>query len=53
MFINYFFLLLFRLRLCGPERKGWSGEIPLQKNSTNTPWLVKGITYFLISFFSI
>lgn len=31
-----------RLQLSGSEANGWSGEIPLMKETNGVPWLVKG-----------
>lgn len=43
-FLRFFdvFFSSFRIRLTGAGRRGWSGEIPLQKSGkNNAPWLVK------------
>lgn len=34
-----------RLRLLNGDKKGWSGEIPLQRKPKSSPWLVKVPTY--------
>lgn len=36
---------VYRLRLLSGDKKGWSGEIPLQRRPKSSPWLVKVPTH--------